>query len=467
MNSRSVIIKSGIWYTISNYLIKGLDFITIPIFTRLLSVDEFGEYNNFLSCLQLIYVIGSICVDASFISARFDFQKDLKNYTKTALLCSNISTLLIGAVFALFSNGIKKVFGVDEMMLIFVFLYCFFRPSLDVFQQIERYDYKYKACVLTSAITSIASVTTSLILVLIFRDKLHARIIGTYIPLIIGSAAFYFNYMKSSLDIKYAKYVYKICLPYIPHSLAITVLASTDRIMINYYRSAKEVAFYSIAYTCSIALSVFSNSLNSSFVPWLANCINSKDVILVRETAQRYLLVFFVPLVFAAILSPEVLLVLGGNQYIEAKYVMPPVLISCFIQYAYSMLVDVEQIAKKTGGMAIASVMAASVNLVLNFVFVPQYGYIAAAYTTLVSYMVLFLLHYFLIKKIGYNHIYDTKKMIATIALLSMVIGGIGLLYENPAIRICIFIICIVAFAAFLAKNFNNIKEWYRKDENV
>lgn len=447
MSQRGTIIKSGIWYTVSNYLIKGLDFLTIPIFARILSVSEYGSYNNFVSCLQLFYVMGSICIDASFISARFDYKNELKKYTKNALISANICTIILIGVSIVLYDGIQSLFNIDVFMLFFIILYCFFRPSLDVFQQIERFNYNYKKCVFVSSLVSISSVVFSLLLVNCSPNRLDARIIGTYIPIIVISLYFYFSYLWNdfSFEREQIKYAFKICLPYVPHSLAITVLASSDRIMINYFHDSSQVAYYSIAYTCGIALSILANSLNNAFVPWLGDRIYEGKVEIINRTSKWYILVFYLPLLFIVTFSPEVLYVLGGKQYSEAMYVMPPVLISCFIQFIYSLFVDVEQLEKKTKGMALASVIAAVVNIILNYIYVPSFGYIAAAYTTLISYVCLMLFHWFIIKRIGYSKAYNIKFIFALIIIMTLYVICISTLYYSLWIRglICLIVVLI------------------------
>ena len=469
MSKRVTIIKSGIWYTISNYLIKGMDFLTIPIFTRLLSVNEYGAYNNFVSCLQVIFVIGSVCIDASLISARFDYKDKLVPYIKTALICGNIATLLLGVVSFFCQKTITILFSIDSYMMFLIFLYCLFRPSLDVFQQIERFNYHYKVSVAVSAISSVLSVIISFILIAYIPDKLYARILGAYAPLIVISFIFYCKYIfkKEKFKVAYAKYAMKICIPYIPHSLAVTILSSTDRIMINYFQSTKEVAYYSIAYTCGIAMSIFATSLNSAFAPWLGEKINSNSVKGVNNVCRKYIAVFLVPLFFVSIISPEILLVLGGQKYLAAKYVIPPVIISCYIQLIYSLFVNVEQFAKRTAGMAVISVIAAIINIGLNIWFLPGYGYMAAAYTTLISYICLMLMHYITICRIGYKDLYDIKFILLTLIVFGIFVFTMVIFYEMFLVRIFILIICIFIFLSVCIKYRNKIILLIKGDNHV
>ena len=300
-------------------------------------------------------------------------------------------------------------------------------------------------------------------------NKLYARILGAYGPLIVISFIFYCKYIfkKDKFKAVYAKYAMKICIPYIPHSLAVTILSSTDRIMINYFQSTKEVAYYSIAYTCGIAMSIFATSLNNAFAPWLGEKINSNSVKGVNNVCRKYIAVFLVPLFFVSIISPEILLVLGGQKYLAAKYVIPPVIISCYIQFIYSLFVDVEQFAKRTAGMAVISVIAAVINIGLNIWFLPGYGYMAASYTTLISYICLMLMHYITICRIGYKDLYDIKFILLTLAVFGIFVFTMVIFYEMFFVRIFILTICIFIFLIVCIKYRNKIILLLKGDSHV
>ena len=74
MNNNIKALKSGIWYTMSNFLVKSIGFITTPIFTRILTKSEFGAYNNYVSWLSIVTIFVTLDLEATLISARFDFK---------------------------------------------------------------------------------------------------------------------------------------------------------------------------------------------------------------------------------------------------------------------------------------------------------------------------------------------------------------------------------------------------------
>lgn len=86
--------KSGIWYTLSNFLVKSIGFITTPIFTRLLTHAEFGAFNNYTSWLSIISVFVTLNLESTLISARFDYEDDFDGYILSMLSISFISTFV-------------------------------------------------------------------------------------------------------------------------------------------------------------------------------------------------------------------------------------------------------------------------------------------------------------------------------------------------------------------------------------
>ena len=78
-NNSSIVIKSGIWFIVCNIVTKSIGFITTPIFTRILTKSEFGDFNNFTTWTGIILFITSLNLESSMIRARFDFEDDMDN----------------------------------------------------------------------------------------------------------------------------------------------------------------------------------------------------------------------------------------------------------------------------------------------------------------------------------------------------------------------------------------------------
>lgn len=135
---------------------------------------------------------------------------------------------------------------------------------------------------------------------------------------------------------------------------------------------------------------------------------------------------------------PELIYILGGKQYMAAIYCLPPLITSCFFEFIYTMYVNIEFYKKRTMSVAIATIIATVLNIILNFIFIPmmpQYGYIVAAYTTLVGYAILFVLHYYLVKFMDMSFVYDIKYILIVLGIFTSLSIVFNFLYEFTILR--------------------------------
>lgn len=449
-NTNKKALKSGIWYTAANFLTKSIGIITVPIFTRLLTKQEVGAYGNYTSWLAVFMILVTLNLESTFISAKFDYKKEFDSYVSSMLVFSSVSALIWLCVFTLFSG-----FAVGRTNVALPYLYCmcaylFFIPAVNMFQTKERFRFEYKKSVLTSVIIAVGTASVSLLLVNVMSNRLTGRVLGAAVPTIFIGAVLYFLLLRSGHKLKteYIKYALPICLPYIPHLLSMTFLNSLDKVMITDIRGEEENALYTLAYQCSSVVTILVTSLNTAFSPWLGEKLHKDALDEIRAFSKKYVLIFLFFAVGIMLISPDIMMVMGGKPYMEAQYVMPPVMLGCVCQFVYTMYVNVEQFKKKTVGMAIASVSAAAMNYGLNYLFIPKYGYIAAAYTTLISFLWLLGTHMFLVWRLGLSKTYPNRFILSLVGIATVITVGINVLYSHTIIRYGITLIyaCVLIF---------------------
>lgn len=448
-------LKSGVWYIVSNFIMKGLVFFTTPIFTRLLNQEEFGLYNNFISWLTTMHVFVALNLEASFISARYEFENDFNGYVSSMIGLSTLSSIIWLIVINIFSPFFEKFTNLNTMHLNILVVYLMFTAIINQFQTKERYYFRYKVSVFTSMIISIGSTVLSVILVSFMNDKLTGRILGyTLISILIGGILFiYLMKNGKKIDLKYWKYALPICLPYIPHLLSLSILNSVDKIMITQICGSMDTALYSLAYTCGAIVSVLVVSINTAFAPWLGDRLKEEKIREINKFSTIYVLIFCFLACGVMLIAPEILYIMGGKEYTGSIYVMPPVAFGFVCQFIYTMYVNIEQFKKKTIGMAFASVIAAAINYFLNLWLIPKYGYIAAAYTTLFSFLCLMMIHMFLVYNLGYIKTYNTKNIIILIIVVAIFTAVVNILYSLPIIRYFLILIYAVVFVTLLYRN--------------
>lgn len=458
-NNNIKALKSGVWYTVANFIMKGIGFITVPIFTRLLSHSEFGLYSNYASWLHTFTMFVTLYLASTFISARFDFEDDFDGYISSVLSLSTFSTLIWITLINFFSGWFVSVTGVELKYLNIMMLYLLFAAAIDMFQTRERYFFKYKISVYISLFLSVASSVLAVLLIVYMDNKLDGRIIGFAIPyIVLGLGLYIIIFLRGrKINFNYWKYALPICLPFIPHLLSLTLLNSMDKMMITRICGPAQNALYSLAYSCGAVITMLITSLNTAFAPWLGEQLHVNNFESIKKVSTKYVFMFVGLTCGIMLVAPELLLIMGGDSYKEAIYVMPPVAFGCVCQFIYTMHVNIEQFKKKTVGMALASISAAGLNYLLNMIFIPKYGYIAAAYTTLASFLWLMLIHMFLVYNIGYGEVYERNKILIVVSLMGLYAALIHFLYGNSVLRYVAIAGYSCAFIYLTFKYRNNV----------
>ena len=131
------------------------------------------------------------------------------------------------------------------------------------------------------------------------------------------------------------------------------------------------------------------------------------------------------------------------------------------------MYVNIEQYEKKTKGMAVATCIAALIDIVLNYLLIPRYGYWVAAYTTMISYIVLFLIHFILVHRMKLHIVYNTIYVFGIICLMLFIGLLMPKLYEINWLRYCILVIYIGCLIVLLIYNRKEIIKIFQAKADV
>ena len=157
--------------------------------------------------------------------------------------------------------------------------------------------------------------------------------------------------------------------------------------------------------------------------------------------------------------APEIITIMAGKQYTAAIYVVAPVAMSLLLLFYSQLFINVEFYYAEKKMLVLASIGAAVLNIILNYVLIPVFGFVAAGYTTLISYIVFAISNYYAMRKVLSkrnlsDNMYDYKWLIL-IFVTFMVIGFLGVaLYSwiipRILITILIFVLVILNRSKFL-----------------
>ena len=390
----SLPVKAAFWYTLCNFFNKGLSLLSTPIFTRLMSVEDYGTFVIFQSWFSIIIIFTSLNMFMSgYTKGLILYEKDRKKFSSSLLGLT--TTLTIGLLIAYVINMdfFTNLFELSPYLMIFMFLELLFMPALEFWMAEQRFDYKYKNVIFVSAGMNFICLLVSVISVVIFKDKISARVISDVLSKVLFGLVIFVIIFKSGkkyYDKKYWNYSLKFNIPLLPHYLSNYVLSQSDRIMIAKMVGKVQSAYYSVSYSISNVLLLLVLALNNALTPFIYKSIKANKIKEINKIVTPSILLVGLISIFVMALAPEVVYVFAGNKYMEAVKVIPPVAASVYFIYIYSMFSNVEYYYQKNILIAFATTISAGLNLVLNYIFIKKYGYVAAGYTTFVCYILLY-----------------------------------------------------------------------------
>lgn len=425
--------KSAIVYTLSTILSRGLAILTVPIFTRMMSTADIGTVNLFNSWYSLISVITTLSLTSGgFSVAMKEYPNDRNRYISSILSLTTIISLVIAIIYLVNISFWNRVTGLDANLMILIFIGCMFSPARDFWLAKERYEYRYKVAGWVTVLSAVAASVLSICVVLWMNKNnkfniAEGRLFANY-TIIFGVALFFWVLLfckgKTFVNKKYWGMSLALSLPLVGYNIAVQILNVSDRIMIKSFVGLDAVGIYGTLYTVSSISVMIWSAMNASFIPYLFQNIE-KENNRISEISFKMIEAFAFLAVILSLFAPEIVKILATDEYLGAIKIMPPIAAGVFFTSVAHMYSNILVYYKKTKYVMTASIIAAITNVLLNLVFIPIYGYIAASYTTLIAYILLAFFEKYWAKKVcneyGVSKIYDDKK-IRYLSLITMIL---------------------------------------------
>ena len=439
-DNSSKALKAGAWYTLSNILIRSVSVITAPIFTRLLTPADYGLFNNFFSWQNILACVFGLCLNYSIGRAKIDFKNDFNGFISSIQTLSALTGLALLIIALPFIGPLSAFMEIDKGLLISLLVMLIFSPSISYLQSKFRFEYRYKENVLIAIINTVGTVAVSVVLILLSDtdSRYVGRILGSVLPIfLIGIFAFIYLYAKgkTGVNIQYWKYALRISLPMIPHGLAMVLLAQIDRIMLLKMADETAAGLYSFGYSYALIISVFTNAIMNAWQPWLYDNVSEGNYFEIKRSNKMLNTLGVVLMSVFIIMGPEVIMILGTPAFYEAKWMVAPVVCGCFFQFIYSYFSLMEIYCKRTELIAIGSIGAAALKIILNLYAIPRFGYVGAAYTTMISYAVLMVYHWLMFRMIYKEPIYHQRQLAVFCVVAVIFTLLIVTVYDNIIVR--------------------------------
>lgn len=451
-------VKSSAALIVAQIVSMGISYITVPLFTRLLTPEEYGQVNVFTSWVSVLGIIAMFgLANGVFSVGMADYPSKRDEYSFSMLVLSNIITITFFVLLFVFYPFIKDWMRLDWKLIALMSAIFLFQPAYNFWATRQRYELKYKALLTTSIISAILTPTVALICVISTNgSRATARIWGMECAQIAVYVVFYVLLTvkgRGKVEEKYWKSALLFNLPLLPHYLSTYILSGSDRLMISHMINDSATAFYSVAHSVASVAAVMWGALQASLVPYTYEHCKRREYKSISAVAIPILILIAGGCVMVIMLAPEVVAIFATAEYKEAIYAIPPIVGGVFFQIHYGLYGNVVFYYKKPKYMMVASVIAAVSNIILNFVFIPIFGFISAGYTTLFSYFLQAVIDYWAMRKTVNGETIYNMKYIGALSLGVIIVAlGSNLIYDYALIRYGIIAATLVIAIIFRKK---------------
>ena len=426
-----------------SYIIPSLvGIISIPIITRLIPPEEFGDYTLVLAIVAILSALASAWISASII--RFfpsyklhDRLEEFYDVIIKLIFISVMSILLISLIILFFT---RNFFSTTLYSLMHIGLLVFIVHSIfEVFLSILRAKRQLNWYSFFKIWHRMVGIIVGIGLIIVFHWGAKGLLWGGWLSmafalpplykLAIGKFSFKNRNMFSPMILELINYG----VPIITVNLASWITNLSDRFVINFFLGSEEVGIYSVGYTISqqsiLIIAVLFRMVSEpiGFSIWEKQGMKASQAFFTKLT-RYYLLLGLPAAVGLSVLSKPVMRVLADPLYFSGYQIIPLIAFSFFFAGITNMFSMVIMCYKKTNLIMFGNLFTAMLNLGLNILLIPEYGYVTAALTTFIAFAVgmvikIIISRYFLVWQFPFKSL---LKITSASAMMALVIHYLG-----------------------------------------
>ncbi len=383
-------------YFSANVATKAIAFISIPVFTRLLTEADYGIIEVFRSYLGLFAVIMSL--NSYSAVGRYYYEKtdDFDKFLGSTLVFIALIFCVTVPLYLIFYRRISNVMQLPGLLPVYLLFACFFMILLRVYQQVLIPQKRSKESAAINVTKGYATLAAAILLTWILKENRYLGQVWATLLTGLGFSAYFliklFKNVKLSFVPGHIKYIAAYSFPLIPYALSGVILAQFDRIMINTTIDSASAGLYSLGYNVGMLLLIVVSSIQTAFMPDFFKFLDNKEYDRLNILSGKLFSIIVAVALGLVFFAREIVYLLADEKFYPGLKVVPVVVVG-YVFYAMFMIYgSYIAYAKKTIFTSAVSLSAGMVNIILNLIFIPKYGFIAAAYTTVVSYFVMFIL---------------------------------------------------------------------------
>lgn len=449
------------YYLISNVAIKALALVSMPVMTRLLTPSEYGVISVFNSYQGIFITLLTLNCYGALGRYYYEKHDDFKEFFGTSIIFIGSLLLTFFLLSIAFTNTISSFLKLPSNTIIFIIPLVAAYVLGSWFEQINVPQRQSRKITVRNVISAYSNfVLAVIIIVFLQQDKYLGQLYAGLAIGIIFAIYYYFElrpYFTFSLNTRSLKYALSFSLPLMPYALSGVILDQFDRIMINKYSGFSDAGLYSFAYNIGMLLTLVLSALHQAWAPDYFKHMDDKNYDQLNSDIKKILTIVILSAYFLILFGREIGMMLAHNAFHASLVIVPIIVIGNLFYSFFTFFAWNIQYAKKNIYLSIAVLSAGLINIGLNVIFIPKYGYIAAAYTTAVSYLCMALFGWFVSKAILKIYSAPLSLLLNPLAILAPFITMYYVVvhYDPPLfLGILYKITLLIVFSLFLFKKY-------------
>ncbi|GBK99348.1 polysaccharide biosynthesis protein [Vibrio harveyi] len=402
-------IKKSAIYLVSNIANSAIPFLLLPVLTRTLSQEEYGEVAIFQT---LLFALNSVVgISAHGLANRKYFEninrKELAMFYGDCFYVLLASTGVCFILTLFFGGWISGIIGIKLQFLYIGIVVSLFNFIVQFKLNIYQVQSKALNFGILQISKSLLNVIFSLVLVVSYglgsEGRIDAQMYSSAFFAIFVIAIFIRDKKIILSKPKYVREIVSFGVPLIPHLFGFFLINSLDRIVISNELGMTYAGIYMVAVQFSLAIHIIFDAQNKALVPWLFAKLeknNSKDKRRIVCLTYKYFGLLVLVAILCFIVVPYVVLLVAGSGYEESASIVGYLCLGQIFNGMYLMVTNYIFFAKRTGVLSLVTVSSGILNIILLLFLVEQYGINGAAYSFVISKMCQFLGTWLLASKV-------------------------------------------------------------------
>jgi len=396
-------------YVLSLLFNKGLTFLLLPVLTFYLTKEDYGV----LGLVTAISTIASIYIGffpSGFLIAKFaQYGKEkISEYIHHILVLTVFTTIMVLLILIIFQNFLLPAEVENKTLLMIMItvyaLFTIFFKFVDTIFQVEQNAIKFA---ILQTFQSVTSLGLGLLLIIQFSQgwegKYYAEL--TILFFIFLYTIYYIkknNYYKFNTDYSKLKELFSFLFPLTFSVLGLYIMGTIDRVFVSNMLGLEAAGIYNVAITMAIIINMVYDSIIKALDPIMYQNLTIDDdtsKIKVVKIIYFYSLLCLIIYGLFLLLLPYVFNIMINEKFIEALILIPILGLGLTFEGLRKTLDAPLVFRHKVKSLAIITLIASFLNIILNYYLIDIYGINGAAYATVLSFLVLYILTIYLLLK--------------------------------------------------------------------